>query len=128
MKLNKRFLAVLVLVVMAFSLAACSGGESTIVGTWKMDLEGMLAVSGISKADYEAMKSTIGEIEMTMEFTKDGKVITKITMMGQTETETATYKVEGNQLYVDGDPGEFKLNGNKLTLTYDGQSVDFTRK
>lgn len=127
MKLNKRIWVMLMLTVIALTLTAC-GGESTIVGTWTMDLDAMLESVGISKADYESMKSIIGNIEMTIEFTKDGRVITKTTMMGESETEEATYKVEGNMLYIDGEPGEFSLNGNKLTLIYDGESVTLTRK
>ena len=100
----------------------------SIVGVWKMDIDAVLEMAGMSKSDYEAVKSLIGEIEATVEFTKDGKCILKVSMMGQTETEESEYKVDGNILYMNGDPGEFKINGNKLTLTYEGQSLTLTRK
>ena len=104
------------------------GGSGSIVGVWKMDIDAVLEMAGISKVEYEAVKSLVGEMEATVEFTKDGKCITKISMMGQTETEESEYKVDGNILTMNGEAGEFKINGNKLTLTTGGQSLTLTRK
>lgn len=122
MKLSKKLVAVLLLVVMVFSLAAC--GSSSIVGVWKMDTKAIMEMAGLP-ADMVAVADMI---DGTVEFTNDGKVITKITAMGQTETQEGTYKVEGDKLTMNGSAGTFKIDGNKLTLSQNGITLTFTRK
>lgn len=126
MKLSKKLVAVLLLVVMVFSLAAC--GSNSIVGVWKMDVGSLLQQVGMSESEYEAMKSLLGDMEGTVEFTSDGKMITKVTAMGQTQTQEGTYTVEGDKLTMDGSTGTYKIDGNKLTLTQNGMSMTLTRK
>lgn len=132
MKLNKRILAILVLVVMALSLTACSSGSGSIVGVWKMDIDAILAMEGITKEaypdEYDMMKSMMAGAEMTLEFTNDGRCIMKASVMGETTEEQSTYTLEGNTIYLDGEPGEYKISGNKLTLTEGGISLTLTRK
>lgn len=125
MKLGKKLVAVLLLVVMVVSLAACS--SSSIVGKWKMDIKSVLKMSGMSEADYEQMKSLIGDMSATMEFTEDGKVYLVVTAMGQSETEEQTYSVDGDKLTMGGSTGTYKLDGDKLTITQDGMSLTMTR-
>ena len=98
MKLGKKLVAVLLLVVMVVSLAACS--SSSIVGKWKMDIKSVLTMSGMSEAEYEQMKPLIGDMSATMEFTEDGKVYLVVTAMGQSETEEQTYSVDGDRITI----------------------------
>ena len=125
MKLGKKLVAVLLLVVMVVSLAACS--SSSIVGKWKMDIKSVLTMSGMSEAEYEQMKPLIGDMSATMEFTEDGKVYLVVTAMGQSETEEQTYSVDGDKLTMGGSTGTYKIDGDKLTLTQDGMSLTMTR-
>ena len=125
MKLGKKLVAVLLLVVMVVSLAACS--SSSIVGKWKMDIKSVLTMSGMSEAEYEQMKPLIGDMSATMEFTEDGKVYLVVTAMGQSQTEEQTYSVDGDKLTMGGDTGTYKIDGDKLTITQDGMSLTMTR-
>ena len=125
MKLGKKLVAVLLLVVMVVSLAACS--SSSIVGKWKMDIKSVLKMSGMSEADYEQMKPLIGDMSATMEFTEDGKVYLVVTAMGQSETKEQTYSVDGDKLTMDGSTATYKIDGDKLTITENGMSLTMTR-
>ena len=121
MKLNKKLVALLLLVVMVFSLAAC--GSNSIVGVWKMDITAIMEMAGLS-----GMESVADMIEGTMEFKNDGKAIMTIYFMGQTQTQEFTYKVDGDKLTMNGGTSTFKINGNKLTITENGMTLTFTRK
>lgn len=126
MKLSKKLVAVLLLVVLVVSLAACS--SNSVVGVWQMDIDSVLTQAGISKADYEMVKAMGFEMEATMEFTKDGKAIMKVTAMGQTQTQEGKYEVKGDKLILDGDESTFKINGNKLTITSGSVVLNMTKK
>lgn len=137
MKLNKKWIAVLLLVVMALCLTACGekkeeakpteAPKPTIVGKWQMDIKSVLKMSGISEAEYEQMKPLIGDMSATMEFTEDGKVYLVVTAMGQSETEEEAYSVDGDKLTMSGSTGTYKIDGDKLTITQDGMSLTMTR-
>ena len=91
----KKIVTVILALVMVFSLAAC-GSNNSIVGVWKMDIDAILQMAGMSAEEYEQVKALVGAMEGTMEFKADGKMVMTMTMMGQSETQEGTYK--------DGDP------------------------
>ncbi len=121
MKMNKKLVAILLLVVMVVSLAACS--SNSIVGVWKLDAKAIMEMTGMPAE----MVAVADMIDGTMEFTKDGKTITKITAMGQTQTIENTYKVDGNKLISDGGEATFKIDGDKLSITESGLTLTRTR-
>ena len=126
MKLNK-MVAILMLVVLAFSLTACGGSKSQdIVGKWNIDVNSLLEMTGASPTDLEMIES-LGGMSATMEFTKDGKCILEMSVMGQTETQEQTYTLEDGKVLLDGAPGDYKVEGDKLTLTADGLTMVLTR-
>lgn len=131
MKLNK-LIAVLMLVVLAFGLTACGSKEQSIVGKWSLDADSMLAMSGedlssMSEEEKELMKGMLAMMSMTMEFTADGKAIMSMTMMGETETEETTYSLEDGKLVMEGEPAEYKVEGDKLSITAEGQTLVMTK-
>lgn len=131
MKLNK-LIAVLMLVVLAFGLTACGSKEQGIVGKWSLDADSMLAMSGedlssMSEEEKEFMKGMLAMMSMTMEFTADGKAILSMTMMGETETEETTYSLEDGKLVMEGEPAEYKVEGDKLSITSEGQTLVMTK-
>lgn len=126
MKLNK-MVAILMLVVLAFSLTACGGSKGQdIVGKWNIDVNSLLEMTGASPTDLEMIES-LGGMSATMEFTKDGKCILEMSVMGQTETQEQTYTLEDGKVLLDGAPGDYKVEGDKLTLTADGLTMVLTR-
>ena len=49
----KKILALLLALAMLLSLAAC-GSNNSIVGVWKMDIDAILQMAGMSAEEYEA--------------------------------------------------------------------------
>lgn len=101
MKMNKKLVAILLLVVMVVSLAAC--GSNSIVGKWKLEMNGQA---------------------MIMEFRSDNKVVTSVA--GQTVL-TQDYKVDGNKLTVNGMEDTFEIKGDKLMIHESGITITLTR-
>lgn len=112
MKNTSRIITLILVAILAFSLAACGKtGDGNIVGSWKAD---RLEMSGItvSLSDYE--KTTGQNMEYTLEFKEDG------TLTGDTygAPVEGTYNVNGSNVDVKiNDVTQvFKLSGNELIL------------
>lgn len=108
----KRTIAVLLILVLTFSLVACGSKNKTIVGTWEQ-------TNSESKDQYifnedktgTYTKSTLSPISFT--YTTEGDTVTIVkTLLGQEQTESYNYK----------------LDENKLTMTADGKDVTFEKK
>jgi uncharacterized lipoprotein YehR (DUF1307 family) len=102
----KRILSIVIIVVIILSLVGCGGND--LLGTWKMDMSEETPDLGI---------------DLTIAFTED-----KMEIMGM-EFE---YEVKGDKILVDmfGEGEEemqFKVNGDKLTLTTDGEEQILNR-
>lgn len=141
MKLNKKWIAVILLVVMALCLTACGekkeeakpaeAAKPTIVGVWEMEKETLLNTFGLTDEAYEEAKAEFGYIAITYEFTADGKVIaTEISGEEKQVIGETTYIVDGNNITIDGDKSTYKIDGNKLFVTDDSTAVTmvFNRK
>ena len=114
--MRKRLAIIALVFVMLFSLAACSGGKSSIVGKWSLDsfeYEGethdkkdlILFVSGVNGDD----------LTFTVEFNKDNSVA--VNMFG--EEQTGTWEDNGDGTYnvvIDGSAEVFTLDGDTLTM------------
>ena len=71
-------------------------------------------------AEYiDLIKLSGGSCTMLFE---DGTVSMEISFFGQKETEIlGSYSIEGNELYLDGNPTEYRIENNTLTL-FEGES------
>ena len=109
MKAVKRTVCLVAALVMVMSLVAC--GDSGIVGTWSVAQDG-IEVTYTFNSDGTGSMTVLG-IPVDMKYTTSGDTL-KITVsfFGQEDTQEMTYKVDGN----------------KLTLTDDGESVVLTKK
>ena len=104
----KKTLAIAAVLVLALVLLTSCGSKG-IVGKWAYDM------------------GQAGGIQM--EFKGDGTYSASVTLMGQSDSHTGTYSVDGSKLTVDGTTQEFKLDGDKLTFTFEGLGeVTFNRK
>lgn len=104
--MKKTLSVVLVVVILAAALTACSGNG--IVGKWSYEESGL---------------------EMVMEFKKDGTG-TAVGYSGgiQLGTMEFEYSVSGNNLTMkmrgeDAETSQFEIKGNKLTIYEDGEEV-----
>lgn len=101
--MKRRVMAMILLCVMAFSLVSCggsSGGANAFVGSWKVE-----SMSAEGMEFGKEMLDSLGMGDWTLDITADNKVTMNI--MGQSET-------------IDG-----KMDGDKLTVTQDGESISF---
>ena len=102
--MKRRVMAMILLCVMAFSLVSCggssSGGASAFVGTWTIE-----SMSAEGMEFGKEMLDSLGMGDWTLDITADNKVTMNI--LGQSET-------------IDG-----KMDGDKLTVTQDGESISF---
>lgn len=91
--------------------------DSSLVDTWVLVDEDGMEMEYSFEADGTGTISAMG-IELDMVWSTEGDFITiEITYMGETETEGGTYKVQGNKLYITTD-------GETVTLTRKGASSD----
>ena len=138
-KLTKATTLVLVL-CLVLSLAACGGGSSS--GGRASSMEGKYVISAmmIGDEDYLEMMRELaemmGEEELNLEdfmyFEFSGT--DAVTLGSDGDTETGTYKLDGNTLTitVDGEAQTATVSGNSFTLEYDEDgmqgSMTFTKK
>lgn len=152
MKKNWKPVVLLLLVVLAVSLSGCGEKAQSIVGKWtskefadSMGGAGMSTVFGDNakmtfeftkegkmlflvndKPVEEAMKEAVGSMGLPAEAAAD---------MPAAVFPEISYKLDGNKITMDmkmggesqSATGEFKLEGDKLTITVDGQSLTFDK-
>lgn len=118
MKNFKRVLALMLIALMALSFAACGKSPADkLIGKWNFDMKSLYKMAGVEEDQIAMFESIVGEMSGSMEFLKDGKVILTMTAMGETDVDESTYTVEGSKIIIDGDPAEFKIEKNTLTIT-----------
>lgn len=103
MKMFTRILAVVLVLVMALSLAGC-GLASKLNGKW----EGTVKSNGVSMDVTMEFDKKSGEVEVTME------------VLGQEISETSDFEVKGKTLKIEDEEVEYELKGKTLTLKNDG--------
>lgn len=109
--MKKIFALALVVFMLTAVLVSCGGGDS-IIGKWKAEEDGVEMVYTFEK-DGKATVSMMGiDVEATWE-EKDGKLTMSMTMLGETET-----LFEG---------AEYKVDGDKLSITYEGETLELTK-
>ncbi len=111
MKKTLALAATLILVLTL--LCACSDtnhtpGSNSIVGKWGGSI-------------------LIGSI--TLEFKSNGTYVSTINAVGQSETSSGTYSVDGNKITMDGDTTEYSIQGSTLYITVQGWGeIKLTRR
>lgn len=125
MKQNKKWVAIILLIVVAFALTACGeqkeaipgGSDTALVGVWAMEKETLMDFVGLTEESYEQAMEQHGNIGMSYEFTADGKLyLYKITGSDKQLFLEGVYTVDGNQIIVDNEAVAYQLDGNKLTI------------
>lgn len=124
----KKFLSVALVVVMLFSFAGC-GSNDPLVGTWKLDLNTMTA--GMSDEEKALVETMLGGMEMSFTFGADGSATTSMTLNGETQSQSGTYRTEGGNIYLKDSNGEqalaYSLENGALKIEVNGQSLTFKK-
>lgn len=114
MKTAKRLVSLVAALVMVMSLVAC-GSNSEFVGTWECTTEAngqSITTRYEFKSNGDCVMSVAG-LTIECEYETDGdKLIFSIEVLGVETTEEWTYKIDGNT----------------MTLTKDGQSTVLKKK
>ena len=133
MKLNKLIRAILLLTVTMLTLTACS--SNNIVGKWKIDPKDLnakdfMAASGYSanSLEYLMAETMLKTAEISMEFTKDGRLITHTSIMGKDIQQEQEYKVQGNVIHSGESATKFQINNNQLILIDGENTIVLTRE
>ncbi len=105
-------LSMIMVFTMLFALSACSP-NSSVVGSWVLEEDGMSMVltfeeGGKGSADVLGVKADLTWSE------KDGKLTAAMSFMGNTD-----------ELFKD---APYTVDGNKLSITADGETVVLTKK
>ena len=123
----KKFVAMMLVVMMALSLVACGGGASSdpakaIVGSWELD-----DAEGEETKQAVALMKMFG-MTMVFEFKADGTGTMTSSMGDENEVTEFNYEINGDQIVIDGSPANFKIDGKKLHIDVDGEMLIFKKK
>lgn len=129
----KKFLALLLCLVMVLSLAACGSSSGNLVGSWKLTKANGETNDPQMDAFNQVLASSALGATMVCRFDKDGKGAMIMSAMGQSSESPITWKTEKDQLTLGSEDGQsavltYKVSGNTLTLTKDGYSLIFEKQ
>lgn len=121
----KKWIAVMLVALMALSLIACGGKSDGVVGTWKLS-DG---TDEQSKQAVELMKAF--GMEMKITFKEDGTGSMETSMGGETQAVAFTYTYENGTLTMteteSGSSIDARIDGNKLIMEQDGAGLIFKK-
>ena len=124
----KRIIALILCLCLLFSLSACTSKPKTIVGTWECtnvsEMAGlMMGVAGdLSGMGFLGDLGSNIDVSIELTFKPDGTyqmdMAASMMFIGtETETTSGTYSWSNDVLIMDGEVTDFKLRGDKLTIS-----------
>ena len=123
MKGFKKFLAITMIAAMMLGLVACGGGSS-ISGTFK-----------VASVDGKTVEDTVKEYTMSASDIEDLMVLEfgsgdSVTVKSAGESKTGTYKLDGDKLSitVDNETEDFTYSNNEITMESDGSKIVLKKK
>lgn len=109
------------------SAAEAAQPGSELVGLWKLDIDTIARMAGISQEEYEQARPVLELMSGTMEFTADGRCVITMDVLGQQEVTESAYEVKDGKIYLDGDPADYTIAGDTLTITDGEMSMTLIR-
>lgn len=114
MKMQKRVLTFLMALMMVLGLAACGGGSGkSAAGIYKVT---KMSSDGIEMTTEEISELFGTEVKMTLELKDDNSFVLDLGIMGDGETGSGTWKLDGDSLTLSAD-------GEDITTTFDGKTI-----
>ena len=128
MKGFKKFLAITMIAAMMLGLVACGGGSS-ISGTFKVaSVDGKTVEDTVKEYEAAGLTMSASDIEdlMVLEFGSGDSV----TVKSAGESKTGTYKLDGDKLSitVDNETEDFTYSNNEITMESDGSKIVLKKK
>ena len=128
MKGFKKFLAITMIAAMMLGLVACGGGSS-ISGTFKVaSVDGKTVEDTVKEYEAAGLTMSASDIEdlMVIEFGSGDSV----TVKSAGESKTGTYKLDGDKLSitVDNETEDFTYSNNEITMESDGSKIVLKKK
>jgi len=113
-----KFLFPVLLLSLTIGFNSCSSEdpEDLILGTWEYDsysLDIRTSNPAVTAEIKEAYESFLDIEVVSFTFNADGKVIIKYE---DGDTDTEPYKFENGKLVIDGEPANYTLDKNKLSI------------
>lgn len=116
--MKKKLITMLTVVAMCFTFVSCGGGssdESPYVGIWK------------------ATNASYAGLEMSVEEALGGEMIFEVKADGECTVEFAGQKesagwVETDEGFIVDDEVEFKVDGDKATVDFEGVLLDLEKQ
>lgn len=128
MKSLKKILAALLLIVLALSLSACKDKDAnSVIGTWSVNEDGILQMTGLTKEEYDQFAQGGMAQTVTMEFSEEGIVAITMSVAGQYVRDYLSYEVKDGKLIIDGDPADYTIKKNVMTVTQDDIKMTLTK-
>ena len=112
-RLSKKILAILTILVLSFSLIACGTKKSSIVGSWLESNSSTAKDEYTFNADRTGAYTPSSLLPADFTYTIEGETVTIVMKLLDQET-IKSYS--------------YKLDGNNLTMTIDGQDVTFQKQ
>ncbi|MBE9041028.1 type IV pilin-like G/H family protein [Oscillatoriales cyanobacterium LEGE 11467] len=94
---------------------------SLLVGNWKAIVDTDAETNGLSEEEQQYFDEMMKDFEFIMKFTEDGQVMTSM------DDEIAEYKVEGDEIILDGERSQLTVTETELTIETDGETMSFSR-
>lgn len=128
MKSIKKILASLLLIALAFSLSACKDKDvKSVLGAWSVNEDGILQMTGLTKEEYDQFAKGGMVQTVTMDFTEEGIVAITMSVAGQYVKDFLPYEVKDGKLIIDGDPADYTIKKNVMTVTQDDIKMTLTK-
>lgn len=120
----KKLLTIFMSLLVALILTACSSDSNPVAGTYELT---KMEAGGVTiTPEDELWQTATGGKDATMELEGDGKC--SVSLFGQTGEGSYEVKDTTVTITIDGDPQDFELEDDNLTVEMAGTKMIFEKK
>ena len=128
--------SLLFLTLFSLVIAAPPGDDDTILGKWELDPEifkEAIMEEGLEGEELELATTAIEAVSMIFEFNEDGTFSMSISALGESESVTGEWKLDGTSLNMlledseEWDAAEITLGEGQLVIANEDETLVFKR-